>query len=128
VDVRVTVRLSGPIFGGRAPGLVRDFLADATRDIAEQGEIDVRTHLARVLKHPTGYYQSNIRHDRVGADMVVHDHGVVYGPWLEGTGSRNQTTRFKGYATFRRTTQQLQGKADTIAARALARLIERLHG
>jgi len=39
---------------------------------------------------------------------VISDSGVVYGPWLEGVGSRNQATRFKGYAIFRRTRDKLQ--------------------
>jgi hypothetical protein len=50
---------------------------------------------------------------------VVQDGGVIYGPWLEGVGSRNRTTRFKGYFTFRRTTAQLNVRATPIAEELL---------
>jgi hypothetical protein len=43
----------------------------------------------QVLQHPTGYYQSKITVERAGTGYRVTDQGVVYGPWLEGTGSRN---------------------------------------
>ena len=51
-----------------------------------------------------------------GADeTVVTMDLATYGPWLEGTGSRNETTRFKGYHSFRLAAQQLDGIAQGIA-------------
>jgi hypothetical protein len=52
----------------------------------------------------------------------VHDDGVIYGPWLEGTGSRNApVTRFPGYGSFRRASQQLDREIGGIADRILTR-------
>jgi len=50
--------------------------------------------------------QNQARRD--GAHWKISDNGVIYGPWLEGVGSRNATTRFKGYANYRRNVQQIQ--------------------
>jgi hypothetical protein len=59
---------------------------------------------------------------------AVTDSGVIYGPWLEGTGSRNRTTRFKGYATFRKAAQELDRRAFRIAAAMLDRYVRRMNG
>ncbi|MGV9803926.1 hypothetical protein ACWDTP_38425, partial [Mycobacterium sp. NPDC003449] len=57
----------------------------------------------------------------------VNDGGVVYGPWLEGTGSRNApVTRFRGYATFRRVKAMIDRRAPGIAQRLLRRYIGRM--
>lgn len=98
-----------------------------SRDVAAEGEEDVRAQLGRVLKHPTGYYEAHITTIRRGLTRVIHDGGVIYGPWLEGTGSRNfPVTRFKGYSTFRRVKQALQVKALPIAERALPSYLRRM--
>lgn len=55
----------------------------------------------------------------VGPDeTVVTTENATYGPWLEGTGSRNATTRFKGYHSFRMAAQTLNGMAEDIASTA----------
>jgi hypothetical protein len=51
---------------------------------------------------------------------------VIYGPWLEGVGSRNRTTRFKGYFTFRRTAQQLKSRSTAVANGVLRRYLSRM--
>lgn len=91
------------------------FLDQAKAAIAQAGENLVSARLAHVLKNPTGYYESRIRTDRSMDDYVVHDSRVVYGPWLEGTGSMNfPVTRFPGYRTFRIVRQQLEAHIDRI--------------
>ena len=122
----VVVHVSGPLFDGRAAGAVEAFLDDARRAVADQGANDVRAELGRVLRNPTGFYQSRVTTNAAAGTNVVTDGGVVYGPWLEGVGSRNQATRFKGYATFRRVTARLQDKAADIAARELAPYLARM--
>jgi hypothetical protein len=76
----------------------------------------IRTELHKVLKIETPYYrlQNEAREDPPG--WKIWDRGVIYGPWLEGVGSRNfPVTRFKGYATYRRTFQQIDRRAGVIA-------------
>jgi hypothetical protein len=79
-----------------------------------------------VLQHPTGTYQSGIYTERAKEDRIIRDYGGVKGPWLEGTLRRNQVTRFKGYRTFRKTTEQLQDMAPAIAQTRFGRFLARL--
>jgi hypothetical protein len=51
---------------------------------------------------------------------------VIYGPWLEGTGSRNATTRFKGYASFRRAAQVTRSRVRHIAGGVVSQYIKRM--
>lgn len=97
------IHFSGPMFDGRALRAVREYVDEIPEEIGDEGVKIIRSELGRVLKHPTGYYQSQIRATHAGAQVLIHDGRVVYGPWLEGTGSRNfPATRFRGYKTFER--------------------------
>jgi hypothetical protein len=119
-DVRVAKR--GPMFDGRTAAAMHRFQDEISLRIAEQGEKLIRQRLKAVLQHPTGYYESRISVDRAGQGYRVSDGNVIYGPWLEGTGSRNSpVTRFAGYQTFRRTKPLVDQKARQIAVQLLAR-------
>jgi hypothetical protein len=118
-EVKVTA--AGPLFDGRAANAVARYVDDARDTIAARGEELVLADLGMVLRHPTGYYESQIKSERVTADTDrVSDGGVVYGPWLEGVGSRNSpVTRFAGYGHWRRTKETLADEAPGIAAQLL---------
>lgn len=121
--------LSGPIFNAAATdAALDDFLRDAKFDVAAQALAEVATNLDRSIRQPTPYYETQIAADWQGSDRVVHDRGIVYGPWLEGTGSRNRTTRFKGYASFRRATEAVRERVPALVSRALDRALTRLGG
>lgn len=121
------VRTSGPLFSGEAARVLDRMTEEIATEVAKVAEQDVRTRLGQVLRHPTGKYRSRIRSAvESQGRVVVDDQRSVYGPWLEGTGSRNAKTHFKGYATFRKTLQQVQGKSGAIAAQVVARTIGRL--
>lgn len=119
----IEVKTSGPVFDGRADRALVAYCHDASGEIAEYAETLVLTELGQVLRHPTGYYESRVETERVSADTNrVHDSGVVYGPWLEGVGSRNApVTRFAGYSHWRRMKQLVQGQAPAMAGRILQR-------
>jgi len=128
LEVHATINVEGPVLDGRAPGIMDDITEAVVDDVAEQGFRDIHFTLVRVLKHPTGYYQSQIRNRQLGpTTRVLYDNRVIYGHWLEGTGSRNTpVTRFEGYFTFRRTTQALKRKAPGIAQATVRRHLGRL--
>lgn len=109
----------GPMFDGTAEQAVTDFCKASEDEVAKEGVRMIQSDLDRVLRNPTGYYRSRITVDRQSSGARVTDGGVVYGPWLEGVGSRNKSTRFKGYSTFRRMAQELQKKVGPIAERVL---------
>jgi len=127
-NFNVSVRTSGPVFDGRAVRAVRDFQQAAEKAVAQEGAKRVRVRLKKVLRHPTGYYMGHIAAEKVANLWEVNDDGVVYGPWLEGTGSRNRTTRFKGYATFRMVKSLLDAQSAQIAQRELPRYLARMNG
>lgn len=122
----MAVRESGPFFDGQWEQVMADVAEQAQAAIGEQGVMLVRQHLDGVLRHPTGAYRSRVDATNRTADTTVNDGGVVYGPWLEGTGSRNRSSRFKGYATFRRVTDQLQQDALRITTDLVAHAVRRL--
>lgn len=126
-SARISVSKSGPVFDGRAALAVDAYGEDVTDTIAKQGVNDVRNALHGVLRNPTGNYSRHIVTERQSNDNAVTDSGIIYGPWLEGVGSRNSTTRFKGYFTFRRVTQQLDGKAGHMAEMVLNKYVRRMN-
>lgn len=119
----ITFETSGPLFDGRLERAIAQGLRDGLQDVAQHGVNLVRQRLAGVLRHPTGHYESVIQTERSFGDFAVTDGGIVYGPWLEGVSERNRTTRFKGYATFRRTTGELDSQAGELVEHAVERRI-----
>jgi hypothetical protein len=118
----VEVNHHGPIFDGRAEVALTAFLVDAQHEIAQEGAEDVRRELRPGHGYRTGAYRSHVQAHLNRVD----DGGSVYGPWLEGVSHRNQTTRFKGYHTFRQVAQRLQEKAGVIAERVLQKYLGRM--
>lgn len=112
--------MHGPLFNGRALAETQVITLDIEKDLAQDAVNKVHQRLGQVLQHPTGYYESQVQTSRTSTsgDRVT-DGGVIYGPWLEGVGSRNQTTRFKGYATFRKVAQDIEREAE-VKANAIA--------
>lgn len=103
------VRVIGPLFDGLVEMYIHDMVRGMEGELAMQAMSYVHENLNASIKHATPYYETQINIMRRDEHLVVNDRGVVYGPWLEGVGSRNQTTRFKGYASFRRAKERLIG-------------------
>jgi hypothetical protein len=116
------------MFDGRAFRALHEYEIEMRYRIAERGKEMVLETLHEVLQNPTGYYESQVRVEgRANFVDVVTDGGVVYGPWLEGTSSRNQTTRFKGYGTFRKVKDRLEKESIRIAVRTLPKFLFRMN-
>lgn len=124
----VHVSSQGPMFTALGPKIVSEYLDDAVEQVAQAGKNEVDRVLGVVIRNPTPYYQTRINIRREGIDRIINDAGVIYGPWLEGVGSKNKTTRFKGYFTFRRTRQWLNVQAKIIANDVLGPYVDRLGG
>ena len=125
--MEVVVKASGPLFDGTASVLVQRYTREGGEAVARWGEQEVQRVLEQVLRNPTGYYQSQVKVNRVSNDsFAITDGGVVYGPWLEGTSRRNAETRFKGYGTFRRVAKRVEQRADRTFAQVFAQIQRRL--
>ncbi|HUV73866.1 MAG TPA: hypothetical protein VMW79_06130 [Anaerolineae bacterium] len=137
--VALTVTLKGPVFDN-APRKVQGAVTEILEDGVEAGEKHLDEEMLR--KRPAGVflaistaeggsvgnYRRLVQDKMVGhLHALITDGGSLYGPWLEGVGSRNATTRFKGYSSFRKTGQWLQKEIKGIANKALKRLMGRLN-
>lgn len=115
-----SIRFAGPVFDGRALATCEVMCEAFEREIGRQGVQMIQQALDGVLQHPSGFYRSQIRVDTSERDTVINDNDVVYGPWLEGVGSRNYPiTKFEGYHTFEKTYPKLEKKAAAIVAELL---------
>lgn len=117
--LKTTMKTRGPWFNGRARHILNNFADDAEKEVADEGLDILQRHMHTSFRHPTGYYESHVRVRTRGPMHEISDGGVVYGPWLEGVGSRNKSTRFKGYWLYRRAGSALERKAENIAERLL---------
>ena len=127
--------ISGPVFTGAAPLLIDKACRDV--ELAVTAETKRRVKLLGQTSfrydnvpagHRPGYWLSQIRSHAVADHHEVTDSGVIYGHWLEGIGSRNRTTRFKGYFMWRRTLQSMQRSgAMNIAVPIIERAVRALN-
>lgn len=122
-EVSFRGRVRGPISDGRMQRWAEQYSEDVASAIADSSK-DVWLHnLDSRLRHQTPYYTTRIRKRELSPTRYeIHDSGVVYGHWLEGTGSRNApVTRFPGYWSLRDAKADMKTKRGNIARRILRR-------
>ncbi len=138
-QLNVTIESKGNLF--RLKGVpARKAMERSVRELVEKGE----QRLDEVLKPrpqgvylsvaeagrgqaSTGNYRRNVNGRASGMSGIITDGGVIYGPWLEGTGGRNRSTRFKGYASFRKTGQFLNKIARRVLQGQVRRAVRELN-
>lgn len=143
------VHISGPVFDGTAARAMREGQLAVRHKLADEGESKVRAIFTSMIRVNRGVFLGTVTQtdeSRVyawGGDdgrkvytmpIVVEDPAVetivtselaTYAPWLEGTGSRNLTTRFRGYHGYRLASQELGAEAEGLADVTLQPFIER---
>lgn len=140
MNYTVSVEMKGPIFQANAPHQVIVLRNAVVQELVELGEQRLASMLrprpagvylsvaeAQKGKASTGNYRRNLYTRAANGVGLLTDSGVIYGPWLEGVGTRNQTTRFKGYASFRRTAQWLQQQVRKVMDAYLAQFRQRMN-
>jgi hypothetical protein len=140
MTVKVKLTVKGPLVEGKARPEIRAAVEAAVAELTEIGHerisLMARPRPAGVFKSlaeagaavSKGYYRANIHRESHGMTGVIGDSGVIYGPWLEGTGSRNASTRFKGYAMFRRTAQFLESRKQRVLDAHIKSAVQKLGG
>lgn len=149
----ITIDAHGSIFDGRAEAIVSRYAHDLQEKLADTGVSWIRAYLPTqymYLGHNggnpkdnpipanAGYYQSVIHHVDSGDSVLIHDTPCVYGPWLEGVGSKNPVVwpgrlkrglsgRFDGYHTFKVISQRLDAAATGIAYEMLPKYVEEIN-
>lgn len=126
----VHVDTHGPLFDGTAPGIVRDGIHHGVLAVGEYAADWVRDHYDAHHKHPSTppYARSRIRIIDQFPRIRIGDGGIIYGPWLEGVGSRNKTTRFKGYAHYRQTAARVRASGGKIFQSVFTRYVRKIGG
>lgn len=116
------VEISGPItHADESFAITLDEIDDA---IADRAKAMWLANLNSSIRVNTGRYVSHINIRREADSWVVNDAGVVYGPWLEGTGSRNYpVTVFPGYFSARRAVEELEPIASLIAGERIDKFV-----
>jgi hypothetical protein len=135
--VSYDVTCSGPVFDGRAAAAARRAAVAIRAKLADDGaKLAEMTLAASIRHHGSGRAERSVtttassriyQTGKYTMPVVVGDSETLvttdlatYGPWLEGTGSRNLTTRFHGYHAFRLAAQELDRAAEGIAEVVIA--------
>lgn len=122
----VTVELTGALAAGDPAAVIDDMLRDCQWAMGGQALADVQQILDENIKRPTPYYETQVTVQWAGDDVVVHDRGIEYGPWLEGVSHLNEIRAFKGYHAFRNgrlaAVAEFNRVTDPIVARYLSKL------
>lgn len=126
-EVKVTAH--GPLFEPAAAEVLTEIRDAIAAGLLTEAHRRVLASLDATLRNPTGAYRGRITpYGPVAGQGRVHDQRAIYGPWLEGTGTRNRTTRFKGYRNFRKTVASLQQAAPDYAAEVVRLKLWKLGG
>ena len=141
VTMHVEIKATGFLFEGKAGAVINKAIDGTIVELVQLGEQRLDLMLrprpagvylsiaeARRGQASTGHYRRSIHAVASHLHGIITDSGVVYGPWLEGVSSRNATTRFKGYSSFRRVGQTLEKDRDKVLKAHVDKAIRELNG
>lgn len=126
----IDIDFQGPLFDGRAERAIEDACDEARDNISDFAEERVLMGTSANFKTRTPYYETRITTTRVSSEVsLVNDQGVVYGPWLEGVGTRNRPRPgFPGYHFWRAAKQAVVARGPQIADIAIQRHLPEMGG
>lgn len=126
----IDVDFQGPLFDGRAERAMADACDEARDNISDFAEERVLMGTSANFKTRTPYYETRVTTERVSSEVsLIWDQGVIYGPWLEGVGSRNSpVTRFGGYHFWRAAKQAVVVRGPQMAQIAVDRHMPEMGG
>jgi hypothetical protein len=135
----VKVKMTGPILEGRGPARLRPVVVRLNKRLADIGEEfiaqkarirpagEFKTRAQAGKKVSKGNYRRRIRKELKGLVFKLTN-SAIYGPWIEGTSSRNKTSRFKGYHIYRQAKQFIQSQIPKEARRTVDDIKKELRG
>lgn len=140
MSISTKVEMKGPIFERGIPQLDRatHAMVDKLVQMGEQrldlvlrprpkpGVFLTTLQAGGIKRASQGAYRSGVVGTVTGLTGVITDGGVVYGPWLEGTSSRNKTTSFKGYHSFKKTRDWLRVQSKAMSGKFAEQITRRL--
>ncbi len=132
IDVDVLVR--GVVLEGKGGPVMRQFYDDAKKKVSKAGEDEIRLRVTRRAKHPTGkpggHFAAGIvtKDYAKGRTITAEYPQILRGPWLEGTSTRNTSTRFKGWKMFRLTAGRLRKQVGPLVQDLFRQAVAKLNG
>lgn len=130
--INLEVDTKGPFFTGAYQSELHKHLDEAKAEVAQMGVNRIQERIGARAKNPSGGYSGSVVTDVVQPfnDQVISLSGraVTYGPWIEGTSTRNSTTRFKGYRIFRQVRSWLRKQATPMAQTRIDEFVNRMNG
>lgn len=128
IDVAADVR--GIVLEGRGGPVMREFFRDAKKLVAESGRDEIKQRASSAPRHPSGAFSKSIViKDLAKGQTVMADYPqTLYGPWLEGTSTRNEHTRFKGYRMFKLTRGRLRKNVGPLVRELFDQAVANLRG
>ena len=121
------VTVSGPLFDGRAATAARELCDQIEYTVAWQAYAEARQVMDASFRHPTPYYEVQVTVQPRGEEMVVHDRGIAYRPWLVA-GARNRPSRYHGYDMYRRATAAVMPQVDRLVQSIIPPFLRRMNG
>lgn len=130
MKLNVSIKKAGPFLSGQFERTMPGVIDEIDKAGAEYALHALNERFDDELMHPTGRYQSHLQIEKTELGAQVNDgtFGKIYGAWLEGVASRNRRSRFKGYATFRKVSQQVRIHAIEIANKAIEAFVAKMNG
>ncbi len=123
------VESHGPLFTGEAERAADEAASEIEKRTATTGVLMLRAFMNSVFKKQTPRYRLLQEAKPTYPGWKIWDQQkVVYDWWLEGISKRNRTTRFKGYRSYRITTQRLRPVAREIGQRMVQFFLPRMGG
>lgn len=136
VKVRIDTSVSGPFFS-QSGKIMREASREWVRDMVREGEAKYEAQLYAGHGVATGKYKSSIGEKvfsdyqgaitRTGGGRSEKQQAII-GNWLEGSKSRNEKHRFKGYGMRRKTRMHLTRLTREMAGKVYRRATKRLTG
>lgn len=123
----VIVTEAGPVFDGRAEHYLQEASDEWVKTLALTGAVVVRQNMNTSFRTQTPHARLMVEAKPEAPGWKIWHQNLIYGPWLEGTGSRNRTTRFKGYASFRRAVGVINARAVAIGQPIVARWVAKMN-
>ncbi len=123
----VSVTRSGAYFSTDVESGMTRTTEEWTENLAKLGAADIRATQNTTFRTQTPYARLQTEAVPEAPGWKIWDKGLVYGPWLEGTGSRNKTSRFKGYRIWRSAVSRINARAVSIGQPIIARWLGRMN-
>jgi hypothetical protein len=128
------VRVSGPIFDGRAQAAAQQWARDTEATLAHQAEAIIKAKAAKMNRSGrggSGAAAGAVHALPAGSSWLVEgtsEKGSVWWPWLEGTSRRNRGNSFGGYHVFRLAARIVAKRARAVAQAQLDAVIDQMGG